>query len=528
MRLHKISPYLQTKRVISLKMEILGFIFVPGWLITILVIFLSLYLYTAYKQSLFRRYGIPGPKPTPFLGTLPELIKNGMFKMDVESVQKYGTFFGSYVGNIPTVMVSDPEMIKEIAIKQFPDFQDRAQSIAIPKFWLHSLNNATGQHWRFLRNTLSPTFSSGKIRKMEPIFYKCLERFTKVLDEKASGKEPIDLQPLFAALTLDAICSSAFGIEINSQENPEDEFVKNARAVFNFNLATQPFFFLNFLFPETKHILKHFNMTDSKAIRYIKAITQRVIDERRKTPASELNDLLQLLIDAHRHTEGHGEDDAEGIQFDGITKHPLTDDEILANAIMFLLVGYDTSATALTWLAYCLATNMDVQEKLIVEIDKSIGEQKAGYDNVFKLDYLDMVLSETLRLYPPSSRTNRQVVHETVICGKRIPGGISVTFPVAGLHRLPEFWPDPEKFDPERFLPENKEKTQYAYLPFGIGPRNCIGKRLALLEVKMAIVTLLQNYRIEPSEKLHYPPKVGKTMIVKPEGGVWVKLVKRK
>ena len=495
---------------------------------TILVICVSLYVYTAYKQSLFRRLGIPGPRPTPFLGTLPELIKKGLFQMDVEAVEKYGTFFGSYMGNIPTVMVSDPDIIKAVAIKQFPDFQDKNQSVAIPKFWTMSIGHATGQHWRFLRTTLSPAFSPEKIRKMEPIINKYLENFIEVVDKKVAESGVLDLEPVFAALSLDVICSSAFGIELDSQKNPDDTFVKNARAVFDFNLATQPFFFLNFLFPESKHVLKHFNTTDSKAIIYIKEITQKIIDERRQTGASDFNDLLQLMIDGHQDSESHDDDDSEGFQFDGIKKRPLTDDEILANSVLFLLGGYDTSSKALTWLAYCLATNIEAQDKLIDEIERDLGEKKPSYDTVFKLQYLDMVLSETLRLYPPSTRTDRHVVHDTVICGKKLPGGVSVTFPIAGMHRLPQFWPDPEKFDPERFSPENKEKTRYVYMPFGIGPRSCIGKRLALLEVKMAIVTLLQKYKMEPSEKLRVPPKVGKTVLCKPEGGVWVKLVKRK
>ena len=507
-------------------MLVLGLVSVPGWLVTIFAIVVGLYLYTAYKQSIFRRYGIPAPKPTPFLGSIPELAKKGMFQMDIDNVKKYGKFFGSFVGNIPTVMISDPDMIKEIAVKQFSNFQDRTQSVAIPKFWRQALNNATGSHWRLLRTTISPTFSSGKMRKMEPILGKCLDSFIEVLDERVKVNPVLDIQPVFGALTLDVVCSSAFGIEVNSQQNPDDPFVQNAKDTFNFNLVSNPFFFLNFLFPESKRLLQHINMPDSTAVKYIKDVTQRVVDERKTSGSSKFNDLLQLLIDAHHDSERHDED-IEGVQYDGERKRCLTDDEILANAVTFLLAGYDTTATALTWLAYCLATNLDVEEKLITEIDSELGGKKPNYDAVFKLQYLDMVLSETLRLYSPASRSNRQVVRDTVICGKKIPGGMSVTFPIAGMHRLPEFWPDPEKFDPERFSPENKEKVnRFVYMPFGLGPRNCVGMRLALLEVKLAVVTLLQKYKVEPTQKLQVPPKIGKSFVVKPEA-VWVRLVKR-
>lgn len=507
-------------------MLVLGLVSVPGWLVTIFAIAVGLYLYTAYKQSIFRRYGIPAPKPTPFLGSIPELAKKGMFQMDIDNVKKYGKYFGSFVGNIPTVMISDPDMIKEIAVKQFSNFQDRTQSVAIPKFWRQALDNATGGHWRLLRTTISPTFSSGKMRKMEPILDKCLDSFIEVLDERVKVNPVLDLQPVFGALTLDVVCSSAFGVEVNSQQNPDDPFVQNAKETFNFNLVSNPFFFLNFLFPESKSLIQHINVPDSKAVKYIKDVTQRVVDERKRSGSSKFNDLLQLLIDANHDSEQHDED-IEGVQYEGERKRRLTDDEILANAVTFLLAGYDTTATALTWLAYCLATNLDVEEKLITEIDSELGGKKPSYDAVFKLQYLDMVLSETLRLYSPVTRSNRQVVRDTVICGKKIPGGMSVTFPIAGMHRLPEFWPDPEKFDPERFSPGNKEKVnRFVYMPFGLGPRNCVGMRLALLEVKLAVVTLLQKYKVEPTQKLQVPPKIGKAFIVKPEA-VWVRLVKR-
>ena len=509
-------------------MEILGLVNIPGWLVTVLTISLCLYIYTKYKQSIFKRYGIPaGPKPTPFLGSMPEFIKKGMFQMDVDNVKNYGTFFGSFVGNIPTVMISDPDMIREIAIKQFQNFQDRTQSVVIPKFWRLALNNATGDHWRLLRTTISPTFSSGKLRKMEPILDKCLDSFIEVLNKTVKDGTVLDIQPVFGALTLDIVCSCAFGIEVNSQENPEDPFVQKAKEAFNFSLASNPFLFFNFLFPESKHLLKHIKIPDSKAIIYMKEITQKVIDERRRTGASKFNDLLQLLIDAHQDSD-YNDNDTEPVQYEGERKRRLTDDEILANSVTFLLAGYDTTATALTWLAYCLATNIDVQEKLITEIDQELGVKKPSYDNVFKLQYLDMVFSETLRLYSPATRTNRQVVRDTVICGKTLPGGVSVTFPIAGLHRLPEFWPEPEKFDPQRFSPENKEKiNRFTYMPFGLGPRNCVGMRLAQFEVKMAIVTLLQRYKIEPTDKLQIPPKIGKSINVKPDGGIWIRLMKR-
>ena len=512
-------------------MEILGFISVPGWLMTLCTICICLYLYSTYKLSIFKRYGIPeGSKPTLFLGTLPELIKKGFFQMDVDSVTQHGTYFGTFVGHIATVMVSDPDMIKEIAVKQFQNFQDRTQSVVIPWFWQKAVNNATGGHWRMLRQTISPTFSSGKLRKMEPILDKCLDSFVNVLHKAVEEeKAVVDIQSVFEALTLDIVSSTSFGIEVNSQEKPDDPFVINAREAFNINLASSPVYLINFLFPESKNLLKHIPVPDSKGLTYMKEVIKKVIHERSRSGTQEVHDLLQLLIDANQDDSDNKDDDIDSVQYEGEKKRRLTDEEVLANAVTFLIAGYDTTASTLTWVVYMLATNLEVQERLICEIDQELGDKRPNYENVFKLQYLDMVLSETLRLYAPAIRVNRQVVRDTEICGRILPGGISVTFPIAGLHRLPEFWPEPEKFDPERFSPENKEKIhRFAYMPFGLGPRNCVGMRLAQFVVKIAVVTLLQRYKIEPSDKLPVPPKIGKSITVKPETGtVLVRLVKK-
>ena len=137
-------------------------------------------------------------------------------------------------------------------------------------------------------------------------------------------------------------------------------------------------------------------------------------------------------------------------------------------------------------------------------------------------------MCETFRLHTPSARVVRDTAHDIQVCGVTIPKGTDVTIPIHGVHRLSEYWPEPEKFDPERFSAENKKQiVPYTYLPFGQGPRNCVGMRLALMEVKMATVVLLQNFRLNPSEKLEIPPTVSKGVTLKPENGIWLRLARR-
>ena len=153
---------------------------------------------------------------------------------------------------------------------------------------------------------------------------------------------------------------------------------------------------------------------------------------------------------------------------------------------------YETTAAALNFTSYLLAKNPEIQEKLREEIDRNFPDDnvQCTYDNVFDLEYLDMVLCESMRVYPPIPlHIGRWASQERTICGKTIPQGTGVLAATWVLHHNEKFWPDPWKFDPERFAPENRDKIiEMTYMPFGEGPRNCIGRRFALMEAKMALV----------------------------------------
>ena len=510
-------------------MEILGLVNVPLWIVALFVITVTLYLYTTYKQSYFRRLGIPGPKPVPFLGVLPELRKKGSMEMDIELVKRYGKCFGVYMGNAPSLMVSDPEMIRQICIKEFATFTNRSEMIRPPEGWRKTLISALGDDWKFLRKTLSPAFSTMKIRNMCQMLDGCLDTFIDCLDRKLEETDTVDVQKVFTALTMDFIGRVALGIDVSAQSDPNDSFVKAAYKVFNIQMGRNPLILLSLLFPEFKAIQGWINIdfSDKEATKFIVTAVQKAIDDRRNEPEQDkYKDFLTLMINAHKLDKP---DNAETVENLNVTdKRPLTDAEILANASTMFLAGHDSTATLQTWIAYCLATNIDVQNRLIAEIDKELGDKKPEYDNVAHLPYLDMVVSETLRLYTPNRRNVRDTARDITICGFRIPKGTDVTIPVHAVHRNPEYWPDPKKFDPERFSSENKGKiVPYSYMPFGIGPRNCIGMQLALAEAKITIVRLLQHVRLNVAEKTEIPPKLDEGIVLKPLNGMLLKLIKR-
>lgn len=259
---------------------------------------------------------------------------------------------------------------------------------------------------------------------------------------------------------------------------------------------------------------------DDGAFQYMKKLGQHMIDQRRKVGKAELRaytDFLQLMLEA-------GKDENENVHGG---KKSLTDEEIIANIILILLAGYHTTSATLAYSCYCLAQNEDVQNKARAEIREALENSKSAkldYDTLNSLPYLEAVIYETLRLYPPVTQTERQCSEDYVLkvntphLGKReipLPKGTGILIPIYAIHHMEEYYPNPRKFTPERFLPENKDSlVQCTFLSFVTGPRNCIGMRFALLEAKLALANILSKFHIKMSPKTKVPLEFGPSPIL--------------
>ncbi|XP_029801600.1 cytochrome P450 3A12-like [Suricata suricatta] len=209
---------------------------------------------------------------------------------------------------------------------------------------------------------------------------------------------------------------------------------------------------------------------------------------------------------------------------DGFTA--LSDLELVAQSVIFIFAGYEPTSTSLSFLVYELATHPDVQQKLQEEIDATFpNKEPPTYDALVQMEYLDMVLNETLRLYPIGGRLERVCKKDVEISGVCIPKGTVVMVPTYTLHRDLDHWPEPEEFHPERFSKKNKDNINpYIYLPFGTGPRNCIGMRFAIMNMKLAVVRLLQNFSFKPCEETQIPLKLNSLGIIQPEKPIVLKV----
>ncbi|XP_070556758.1 cytochrome P450 3A8-like isoform X2 [Ptychodera flava] len=471
-------------------------------------------------------------------------MSTGLQYKEMEWYKKYGKVFGIYEGRQPVLEVVDPEMCKQICVKHFTSFYNRRRFPLESKPFNHALTALVNQHWKNKRNTLTPAFSGAKMRFMTPIVNNAADTMIRILGKHSKEGKPVQCKEVFGGYVIDSIGSAGFGVDVNSQEQPDHPFVKHVKEAFVFDFFN-PVLLAVFLFPFVSPILNWLNigLIPQRIINYFVNLTETTVEMRKKHDPSEKRvDFLQQMLDAREVydqyvKENEADEDENGVQLvrDGKSDthdfhKGFTNDELLAQSLTFFVAGYETTSTMMNFLAYSMATNPDVQEKLCAEIDDVMANyDEVTYDAVSKMPYLDMVVCETLRMYPPVIRFDRECNEDVTIAGIHIPKGMPVAVAAYAIHHDPKIYPEPEKFIPERFTKEEKEKRHpYAWLPFGAGPRNCIGMRFVLLEAKIGLVRIFQRFTFEPCAETEIPQKLGKAGILTPPNGVKLNVKARK
>uniref|UniRef100_A0A2K5WRH1 unspecific monooxygenase n=1 Tax=Macaca fascicularis TaxID=9541 RepID=A0A2K5WRH1_MACFA len=322
---------------------------------------------------------------------------------------------------------------------------------------------------------------------------------------------------VFGAYSMDVITSTSFGVNIDSLNNPQDPFVENTKKLLRFDFL-DPFFLSITIFPFIIPILEVLNISifPREVTSFLRKSVKRIKESRLKDTQKHRVDFLQLMIDSQnsKETESH---------------KALSDQELVAQSIIFIFAGYETTSSVLSFIIYELATHPDVQQKLQEEIDTVLpNKAPPTYDTVLQMEYLDMVVNETLRIFPIAMRLERVCKKDVEINGIFIPKGVVVMIPSYALHHDPKYWPEPEKFLPERFSKKNNDNIDpYIYTPFGSGPRNCIGMRFALMNMKLAIIRVLQNFSFKPCKETQIPLKLRLGGLLQTEKPIVLKIESR-
>lgn len=462
-----------------------------GWGTTIALgcgVLSLIYIYSSWSIRRLRKDGISGPRGLPVLGSIPYVVRNGIMESEEGWIKQYGDVFGWASGQQLNLIVKDPALLKEVLIKDFAHFTNRGFIIGGHPIMTKHVFAAEGKAWKRIRAILSPTFSTGKMKLMNEDINRCSKTLAGNLMEAAKTDKVINPKEYFGAFTMDVIAATAFSLDIDSQTNEDDPFVRNAKRLFVPRRSFLYTFSLSTLFPPLKHLFSWLQMGffSGEVVEFFIRTVKRMLQDRRQNPITR-KDFLQLMINAEL------ENTTENSDLISMNK-TLSTDEIIASSVLFFIAGYETTASLLQFSGYELAVNPEIQERMFKEIQDTLGDAEPVYENIRQLTYMEQVFYEVLRKYPPLNRLTREASENRVINGITIRKGVRVVIPIYRIHHDPKFYPEPEVFNPERFA-DRAAQNSVTFLSFGFGPRICLGLRLAMMEAKIAMVHILRSVK---------------------------------
>lgn len=530
--------------------------------ITYLLAFVALFAWIYRKltkdNDYFHDKPIPSMEVKPLLGsTAPLMLKKYAFSDFIKMIyDKYEgvKVFGLFDTTQRIFVLRDPELIKKVGVKDFDHFVNRrpvfgdSASENSNVLFSKTLVGMTDQKWRDMRATLSPAFTGSKMRAMFELMTEYTGQMIQIVRGEASetGYTDQEMKDFFTRIANDIIATCAFGLKVESVKDRENEFYTMGKKMMNFNrlIVLLRVFAFRF-FPKLMGKIG-VDIVDREQLQYFSKIIRDTVGTR-EAHGIVRPDMVQLLMQARKGTLKHQEESTESSAGFAtveeshvgktVTGKTMTEPEFIAQCLIFFLAGFDTISTGFMFMAYELALNQDVQQKLyeeVVETNKQLQGKSLTYDALQKMTYMDMVVSESLRMWPVPAIDRLCVRDYHFDDGEglkfTIEKGSCMWFPVHAIHHDPKYYPNPSKFDPERFSEANKGNIDPStYLPFGIGPRNCIGSRFALMEIKAIMYQLLLNFSFERNEKTQIPLKLTKGFVgLGAENGMHLRLKLRK
>lgn len=434
-----------------------------------------------------------GPKPmNNLLVAMPYIMQmsrdmmgtmDGMFK-------QYGDTFSFEIMGGRVAMFSHPDHIQEIVLTQANKFHKgmdyKDEKAGLARFMGNGLVTSDGEFWKRQRKLASPAMHAKRIKN----YAGTMTDFTvRMLDGWRDGTR-IDVAFEMMRLTLKIVAQTLFHVNITQDVGRVDEAMSAIQEAAGGGINLVP------AWVPTPRELKA-----RKALRDLNEIVYGIINQRR-AGGEDMGDLLSMLLLA-RDDDGNG----------------MTDKQVRDEAVTMFLAGHETTANALNWTFYLLAQHPDVLAKLHAELDTVLGGRVPTLADLEQLKYTEMVVKESMRLLPPVWGFGRQAIEDVRIGEYDIPKGTSVSVATYWTHRDPRWWENPEVFEPERFSPEREAKIRkYAYIPFGGGPRICIGNSFAMMEARLLLATIASRYTLHlaPRQKVEMLPLI----TLNPKGGL--------
>jgi len=446
----------------------------------------------------------PRPKGKPILGNLFDLGSPNRLEWIHQITKKHGDVVNFNLLSLEAYFINHPDLVRHVLVTNRENYSKASLAFTMIKEVMgNSIFISNGDTWLSQRRLMQPGFHKTRIGQLGQIMVDTTQEMLETWEKYAETGTAFDAAEEMVKLTLRILTKSLFSTALTEEE------IQKIATVF-FPILEETNQRISYPIPILYKLPTKKNKAYIRNIADLDAIINRIIKERRsqEKPAS---DLLQMLMEAKDEETGKS----------------LSDEELRNEIITILIAGHETTANALAWVWVFLSKHPLIRQQVQKELTDTLNGRLPKAADFSDLSYLTMVFKETLRLYPPIPLLARMTEKEDTLGGFFIPAGTEVYLSPHHLHRLPAFWDNPEGFDPTRFTRE-KERTRHsmAYLPFGGGPRMCLGLNFALLEAVLIIATVSQRFELDLISESKIEPFVSLT--TRPKNGVWVRLKKRK
>ena len=440
---------------------------------------------------------IPKASGYPILGILPKL-KGDQLRYFVNLVGELGDMIELPLGPNNVLMLNHPHAIEQVMQRNAKNYHKSRYYGPLKPILGDGIFLAEDEIWLRQRRTAVPSFQGCQLKRMTDIMRQATEEMLEGWQATYKRDEPLDLVPAMTQVTLDIVLRTllSYRIEASSRD------VMSALTVLLQEAERRVWALL----PLPLSVPTPANRRLKRSLDVLDQLVEGIVQQRQAS-GERGDDLLQLLIDAQPEMQAAG------------MPGTLLRDQVLST----ILAGHETTANALSWTFILLSKNPDVRRRVEAELAEVLGGRQPDFQDLHALTYTKQVFFEAMRLYPPVWTLSREAMADDEILGRHVAKGTTVMLCSYAVHRRPEYWPNPEGFDPDRFSPEAQEsRPRHAYFPFGGGPRKCLGERFAILEALIILASVLQRFRLDltPGQDVRPEPMI----TLRPSGSVQMTL----
>lgn len=438
----------------------------------------------------------PGPKGQFLFGSIPD-VQRDTLGFYLRSLHEYGDVvrFPSLLRHLSWYGVWHPDGVEHVLRANWRNYHKGIFYDTLKSLVGNGLLTSEGDFWLRQRRLAAPAFHHERLKGFATLMTNVAETLATQWEQSARSGAPRDVNDDMMGLTLEIVGRALFDVDLSDEADTIGQAMDIALAHVNYR-SMHPFTSPPEWLPTPG------NRRYRRALQLIDGTVERIIAGHRQT-GEDRGDLLSMLLAARDEETGEG----------------MSHQQILDEVKTLVLAGHETTANALTWTWYLLSLHPNVAHVLHDELSSALGGRTPTLADLPHLPYTLMVLKESMRLYPPAVSVARTPYEDDEILGFHISAGVPVALSTYVTHRHPDFWDNPEGFDPDRFRPEKEEaRHRFAYFPFGGGPRLCIGNRFAMMEAHLVLATLAQRFR--PALLPGHPVKPEVAVTLRPRHGV--------